>query len=135
MRLVVDTNALVAALLRDSTARRILLNPALELHSPETLLEEVVEHKKEWVAKSGLPPDDLETLLDALLERVVIVPVRRFKTHLPAAQKAIGAVDENDTPFLAAALTVGADGIWSDDPDFQKQDLVKVFRTKDLLDK
>lgn len=135
MRLVVDTNALVAALLRDSTARRILLSPDLELYSPETLLEEVEGHKGELVTKSGLAPEDLENLLSDLLRRVAIVPVRRFKPHLAAAERAIGTVDENDAPLLAAALAVKASGVWSDDSDFQKQGLVKVFRTKDLVEK
>jgi len=38
MRLVVDANILVAALLKDSTTRELLLEEDLELFAPECLL-------------------------------------------------------------------------------------------------
>jgi len=42
-------------------------------------------------------------------------------------------IDADDAPFLAAALSIRCDGIWTEDPHFLKQTATKVWRTKDLL--
>jgi predicted nucleic acid-binding protein len=42
------------------------------------------------------------------------------------------AIDIKDTPFLAAALATKSD-IWSDDKHFEKQNKVKVWKTKDIV--
>ena len=45
----------------------------------------------------------------------------------------IGAVDQKDVPFVAAALTFKNEGIWSEDPHFDSvKDKIKVWKTKDL---
>ena len=41
-------------------------------------------------------------------------------------------IDSKDTPFIAAALALPADGIWTFDADFNKQKEVKTFSTKEL---
>ena len=43
-------------------------------------------------------------------------------------------IDNKDTSFIAASLAIENDGIWSDDKHFEKQDKVKIWKTKDLLD-
>ena len=42
-------------------------------------------------------------------------------------------IDEEDVIFIATALTLEDSIIWSDDRDFEKQDTVRVIKTKDLL--
>jgi predicted nucleic acid-binding protein len=42
-------------------------------------------------------------------------------------------IDADDAPFLAAALSISCDGIWTEDPHFLKQSAIKVWRTRDLL--
>ena len=41
-------------------------------------------------------------------------------------------IDKNDTPFIAAALAANLP-IWSDDKHFEKQNKIKIFKTKDLV--
>jgi predicted nucleic acid-binding protein len=43
-------------------------------------------------------------------------------------------IDEDDTEFLALALSFQNDGIWSEDRDFQRQTAVRVWKTGELLD-
>ncbi|GEM_PF-2944160 len=43
------------------------------------------------------------------------------------------SIDENDAPFLAVGLSINLDGIWTEDLHFFSQDLIRVFRTSDLI--
>ena len=38
-----------------------------------------------------------------------------------------------DVSFIALALSIDNDGIWSEDKHFKKQDRVKVFTTEELM--
>jgi predicted nucleic acid-binding protein len=49
------------------------------------------------------------------------------------ARKIMGTIDEGDTPFLAASLTIACDGIWSDDKDLKRQRKVKVWSTREII--
>jgi len=42
-------------------------------------------------------------------------------------------IDPDDTIFVALGLSIKNNGIWSDDKHFEKQDRIKVWKTKDLL--
>lgn len=42
-------------------------------------------------------------------------------------------IDPSDTPFIALALSIESDGIWSDDDHFQMQDRVRIWKTKELV--
>ena len=43
-------------------------------------------------------------------------------------------IDINDAPFLAIGIAVGADGIWTEDKHFHKQEVLKIYSTKELID-
>ena len=47
MKLVLDTNVLILALLKSSATRAILLHPSFEFFLPEFGLEEIRRHKPE----------------------------------------------------------------------------------------
>jgi predicted nucleic acid-binding protein len=54
MELVIDTNIVLSAIVKNSVSRLLLLNPNLILYSPEGLISELEEHKDEIKEKSGL---------------------------------------------------------------------------------
>ena len=41
-------------------------------------------------------------------------------------------IDVTDSAFIAVALALNTDGIWTEDKDFLKQNNVKVYSTGDL---
>lgn len=43
-------------------------------------------------------------------------------------------IDEDDAPFVALALHVDGDGIWSSDAHMQEQDIVRVWTTAEILE-
>jgi predicted nucleic acid-binding protein len=132
MRLVLDTNVLIASLIKDSVTRAILLLPDFEYLLPEFALEEITRHRPKIARLSGLAPEELDLLLSILLESVSVVPTERIVPHLAAAEKLIGASDPDDVPFVALALAEENDGIWSNDRAFAGLPGIRVWKTTEL---
>ncbi len=51
LKVVVDTNKVIAALLREGRVRRILFHPGLEVLLPKYVLEEIKKHREEILQK------------------------------------------------------------------------------------
>jgi predicted nucleic acid-binding protein len=146
MNLVVDTNVVFSALVKNSRTREMLVNPALKLYAPEQLFEELDEHRREIEEKAGITGEEFDRFLFGLKRVVEVVPKRAYEAYFPEARKVIG--DPNDVPFAALAIylsaAVGRDGdcgIWSNDKHFiEKEGIffqefgVKVWTTETLYD-
>lgn len=132
MRLVLDTNVLIAALIKDSLTRTIFLLPGLEFLVPEHALDELRRHRGKILRYSRLTPDELDLLLELLLESVTVVSRERITPHLKAAEALIGDKDPNDVPFVALALAENNDGIWSNDRVFEQLPGLTCWTTAEL---
>jgi hypothetical protein len=55
MKIVVDANIFVAALLKDSLTRRLLKHPAFDFYTVDFVRSEFDEHLGEFCEKSGRP--------------------------------------------------------------------------------
>ena len=133
MRLIVDTNILISSLIKDSKTREILLLPYMDFYLPEFALEEVEAHKGKISKLSGFSTDKIDFFLDLLLENISIVPARTIRPYLTEAEKIIGDIDPGDIPFIALALAVDNDGIWTNDKHFKKIKKIKIWKTPELL--
>jgi predicted nucleic acid-binding protein len=133
VKLVVDTSVLIAALMKDSAVRELLLNPFFEFYVPEHCIEEIEKHMGEIAKRSGLIVENVYLLLGILLTSVQVVPKERILERMKEAEQIMGKIDMDDTPFIALALSFPNDGVWSEDRHFLKQNRVKVWLTKDLL--
>lgn len=131
MKIVVDTNRVVAALIKDSLSRFILTHGEAEFITIWFGREELKKHKKEILEKSGISEADLELILDQLFQKMIILDDGIVAKYLPDAEKIIGKTDRADAPFIAAALATGA-GIWSEDRHFFKQNKIRVWKTAEL---
>lgn len=133
MRIVVDTNILISSLIKDSITREILLLPYMDFYLPEFALEEVEAHKVKISKLSGLSSDEIDFFLDLLLENISIVPAQTIRPYLKEAEKIIGNIDPGDIPFVALALAVDNDGIWTNDKHFKKARKIKIWNTPEFL--
>ena len=133
VRLVIDTNILIAALLRDSTTRRILMTAPIEFVAPPHVFQELLEHIAEIKKRARIPFEQLHEVLKLLHDNVGPVEIDTVPDALGEARRIIGGVDSEDIPIIAAALSVKCDGIWSEDVHLRKQDQIRIWRTKDLL--
>ena len=133
MKLIVDTSVLIAALMKRSTVRELLLNPIFEFYVPEYCIEEIERHVGEISERSGLSVENVYLLLGVLLASVQVVPAEGIMKKYGEAERIMGKIDRDDVPFIALALSFPNDGVWTEDRHFLKQKRVKVWRTVDLL--
>lgn len=133
MKLVIDTNIIISALIRNNLSRNIINNLNYEFLTPDFSLDEISKYKEEICKKSGLDENEFYILIDLLFLRIDIIPFSEYNFCLEKAKEIIGGVDIDDVPFMALALIKQIDGIWSDDEHFRRQDTIKIWKTKDLL--
>jgi len=133
MKYIIDTNILISGLIKDSTTRKILFNKKLQFYLPEYVLVEVNKYIPEIAKKSSLTVKNIENLLNLILEHLNIVPFNEYKKNLERAIKIFGHIDEKDVQFIALALSINNDGIWTNDKHFTKQDIIKVITTEDMI--
>jgi len=62
VRLVVDTSVLIAALMKNSAVRELLLSPLFEFYVPEYCIEEIERHMDEISERSGLNAENVYLL-------------------------------------------------------------------------
>lgn len=134
MKLVVDTNILFKALIKNSKVRALLLNPNHQFYVPEYALEEVQKHLPLLKEKTKLSEAEIKLALSILLTNIRIIPSEDVSAKWNEANQIIGSIDKNDIPFAAASLSLAGDGIWSDDKDFKRQRRIEVFTTKEMID-
>lgn len=133
MKLVIDTNRIIAALIANNSSRKILKNPDYQFIAPDYSLEEIKKYKDEICKKSGLAEEEFAVLLDLIFNNIKIIPESNYVNFIAEAEKLIGKRDIKDAPFLALAIAEKADGIWIDDKDFLIQNKIKIYKTEDLI--
>ena len=133
MRIVLDTNVLIAGLLKDSIVRNILLYKDIKFFLPEEAIEEINKHKDELIEKSGYCLTEFEEILNFLLKKIILVSKEMIKLQLEKAEYIMKDIDIADSSFIATALSINADGIWSFDKHFIKQKVVKIFYIEDII--
>ena len=133
MKLVVNTNRIIAALIRDSVSRNILLSDKFEFLTVDVTKSEIEEHRKEIIDKARITEEDFNKILSLLFSKIFVVSDIVIQTKMEEAKKIMDKIDPDDTPFIALALAVENDGIWSEDKHFDQQDKIKVWKTADLV--
>ncbi|MBI5746665.1 MAG: hypothetical protein HZA13_06670 [Nitrospirae bacterium] len=93
MRLVIDTNILISALIKDSVTRELLLFPSMEFLLLEYALQEIEAHKARISKQSNLNKDEIDIILSVLLENISIIPALMIKPYLEKAETIIGSID------------------------------------------
>ena len=132
MRLILDTNVILKALIRDSVVRAILLGSSHEFFVPEHAIDETKKHLRLVAEKSGLSEGETASVLVALLAHVNVIPADKVASKLREAEATISKIDAGDVPFIAAALSVDCAGIWSDDKHLKRQSRIRIWTTKDV---
>ncbi|MBI2583317.1 MAG: PIN domain-containing protein [Candidatus Aenigmarchaeota archaeon] len=131
MKIVVDTNRIIAALVKDSTTREILFDRNFEFVTPDHTIKEVYEHKDELKVKTNLSNEEFDILMAFIFERIEIIPESDYRDFMEECRNDIS--DPDDVPILAAAVAIKTDGIWAHDPHFREQNKIKVFTNIDML--
>ena len=100
LRLVVDSNILFAALIKEGITAKLLLSERLELFAPERLIEEFRKYEEYILSKTHRSKVDFERFLSTLEGRIEIIPKSEFEEWVEEAKKVCKL---DDFPFVALA--------------------------------
>ena len=129
MKVVVDANILVSALLKKGLTRQGWFDLTLDLVAPAFIIREFLKHKAELRRRYGGSAEEFDGLVSRLLSHVRLVDDAALQLYKSAAMSL--SADPDDWLYLACALSEGA-AIWSHDKDFGGQRRVRVVSTAEL---
>lgn len=136
IRLVVDTNILISALLKDdSLTARLLRSNACSYYYPWDGLTEIDYYREYIISKRTkyIQASSFEHALQFVLGSVSIVPSEMYSCKMKEAFSSMKDRDPKDTPFLALALQLGSP-LWSNDKHFKDLQKVIVYSTGSLIE-
>ena len=133
MKVILDVNVILSALIRDSTTRKIILNSQFDFYFPDPSLHKIRKYKSYILEKSGLSEEEYNKLMATLFKYIKLVPIEEIEKNWSEAKKIMEHIDPEDVVFIATALSINDSVIWSDDRHFEKQDKVKVLKTEDMV--
>ncbi|MCG1003375.1 MULTISPECIES: PIN domain-containing protein [Halobacterium] len=128
MKLVIDANVVISALIADSKTRELIVTLEPDLLTPAFVHDELGNYEALIVEKSGMKPQRVQQFIDLLFQYIEVVPADEFHPYIEEADAAIGETAPDDVLYVACALASEA-GIWSDDSDFDEQDVVETYST------
>lgn len=134
MNIIIDSNPLFSALIKDSITRRTILEYDGFFLFPSFIFEEMQKHKAELLKKSRMPEEDFGKLLQLILRKVVVVPNEVIVPHKKEAFGIVKEIDQDDVIFVACALAYPNSIIWSNDRKLKEQEKVKVLNTKEIIE-
>lgn len=130
--LVVDANILFSALLRDGATRRLLLDGQLNVHTPSHIWSEFERNRAFLLKKSRATRSAFDILIDSLKDRLSDIPLPLIRDRMDEALEAVANDDREDSPYIAAALALGAT-LWTDDKRLADSAPVLVLTTSDVI--
>ncbi len=126
MKIVIDTNMIIAALVKNSMAREIIMSGKFEFVSPDFVLDEIYKYEDYICEKAGLTGTEFELLMALIFQNIDIVPASDYMPYEENA-KVIMKDDIKDIPYVACYLSLKCDGIWTNDTDFESKKEIKSF--------
>ena len=134
MKLVVDTNVVISALVKNGFLRDFIINKnsSFELITPAYIFSEINKYKDYICKKADINEKQFYFLLVTIFKYIQVINPIYYNSYLNEADKIIGHIHKTDVPFIAVALSLNCP-VWSDDKHFKKQKRVKVLTTKDML--
>ena len=86
MKIIIDTNKIIAVLIKDIISRKIIFDANIEFITPEHTLSEINEHKQEILNKAGITEDELEILLELIFGNIEIIPLEDYKNSIEVSE-------------------------------------------------
>jgi len=100
--------------------------------SPTYVKSELAGYKSECIFKSSLSKYEFEIRMKEVEGNITFCKSSEYRNFIKEARNAL--LDPDDSPYLALALSLKT-LIWSNDPHLKRQSLVKVYTTKELVEK
>ncbi len=132
MRVVIDSNRIFAALIKDHTTRSILFNKNFNFFAPSFIKSELYKYKKDLMKKTNMTDDEISLIFKDIFDKITIFSYKEYRDSIEYFKKKVN--DQKDIPYLAVCKLINAEGIWTHDLHFREQSEIKIFTNIDLLD-
>jgi predicted nucleic acid-binding protein len=132
MKIVIDANIVIAALIKNSKAREVIISNQFKFFAPDFILEEIEKYRVEIRKKANLDDEGFDIIISLLFETIDILPREEYQEYLQKA-KEIMKDDIKDVTYVACFFALNCAGIWTNDSHFKDKN-IKLFSTKDLLE-
>jgi predicted nucleic acid-binding protein len=109
-----------------------LLTDKITFYLPELVLAELLKHKELLCRKTGLSQKEVFFTIFYLLSKVEIVKKEAFSENLEKAKTIMEKIDVKDSEFVALALSLENDGIFSNDKHFDDSG-IKRWTVEELV--
>ena len=96
MKLVIDANVVISALIADSKTRELIVTLEPDLLTPAFVYDEIENYEGLIVEKSGMEPDRVAQFVDLLFQYIEVVPAEDFYPAIERADAVIGDTDPDD---------------------------------------
>jgi predicted nucleic acid-binding protein len=133
MKLIIDSNILISALIKDSVTREIIIKSEWDFYYPELAFHEIRKYQKMILEKSGMYEAEYSAVISRLLKHITIVPEEQFSNYISKANDILRKIDPNYVIFLALAMSVKDSKIWSNDSHLHMQREIKTLKTEEIL--
>ena len=128
--IVIDTNKILASILRPGRVREALFNQPAIIITPREAWAEAERHIEEITARKSIPRERIKGLLEDL-KGELITPTDLQDAYIKTAKEIAGELDPDDWPFIALALQYNAP-VWTNDGWMIRHSLeVERFRAVD----
>ena len=117
MKILIDTNIIIAALIKNNKAREVILSGKFEFVSPEFVLEEVNKYKKYICDKAKISSEVLDLVVNIIFEKITLVPKEEYDEFIEEYRE-IMERDVKDIPYVACYFAMNCNYLWTNDLDF-----------------
>lgn len=118
MKIVVDTNIVFSAVLNsDGLIGELLFNSEsqLEFFSTEFMIEELTKYKARIASMTTMSVEQVEISINQVLKKMTLIaPEAIAEKYWHEAFAITAGIDQDDSPFIAAALSLKA-SLWTGD--------------------
>ena len=112
MKVVVDTNKIIAAIVKPGRVRTILIALTTKPLTPRYSRNEIMTHQREILRKTGYNPVEFRKTLQLIYKYITETDPR--EKYLEKARRIASRFDVKDAPFIALALQERA-VLWTND--------------------
>src|SRR3989344_7939963 len=133
MNIILDSNALFSALIKNSVKRKLILEYEGTFLFPGQIFIEIEKYKDYLLKKSKMNNIEFNDLLQLMLEKVLIIPNEILDKYINEAWELIKEHSPEDVIFIACGLAYENSILWSDDKKLKRQNKVKILNTKEII--
>ena len=133
MKILIDTNIIIAALIKNNKAREVILSGKFEFVSPEFVLEEVNKYKKYICDKAKISSEVLDLVVNIIFEKITLVPKEEYDEFIEESRE-IMERDVKDIPYVACYFAMNCNYLWTNDLDFTGKKELKLISIKEMLE-